>query len=458
MNIQVSSLPKTPETSLTSTANLQRDSYWDCLLQQSQALVLPALPVELSGWLQELRHHAANQASELALPTTRDEAWRFTDISPLLEQTFQPAGLVQPPSKGIALDILPEASDSRLVFVDGVYAPQLSSTTALPGGIFVGSLTQLPDGYRSRVQQYLGKQPGAAEVFTTLNTTALRDVAVVWLAKGQAIETPIHLLFLAAEAESPTMAQPRCLVVVESGSELTLVEEYGSMGEGVHFTNGVTEVWLEANARVNHSRIQRESDRGFHIGKTSVSQARDSRYVGHAISLGARLSRHHWNTFQLGEQTETVLNGLTLARGQQLADIHSSISHTQPYGSSCQLHKCIVCDRARTVFDGRISVPQTAQLTNAAQLNPNLLLSPKARVDTKPQLEIVADNVKCSHGATVSQLEADEIFYLQSRGLDRESARNLLIYAFAAEIIDRLPIASIRERLRSTVNQLKVQS
>ena len=466
MNIQVSSLPKTPETSSKSAMVLQREAYLARLLSQSQALKLQAVDAETAGWLDELRNYAANQASELALPTMRDEAWRFTDISPLLEFTFQPAavgmlegGEIERLCEGeVDRSILPESSNTRLVFVDGVYAPQYSSLADLPDGVLVAPIAELPRDYRLRSQRYLGKQPGAAEVFTALNTTALTDVAVVWVAKNQAIESPIHVLFLSTATETPTIAQPRCLVVAESGSAVTLVEEYGTVGGGVSLTNGVTEIWLEDNAQVNHSCIQRHSERTFHVGKTSVSQSRDSRYVGNAISLGAQLSRHHLNIFQLGEQIETVLNGLTLARREQLADIHSSIAHTQPHGSSNQLHKCIVCDRAHTVFDGRVSVPQTAQLTNAAQLNTNLLLSPKARVDTKPQLEIVADNVKCSHGATISQLEAEEIFYLQSRCLDVESARNLLIYGFAAEIIDRIPVASVRKTLCSTVKQLKVQS
>jgi Fe-S cluster assembly protein SufD len=220
-----------------------------------------------------------------------------------------------------------------------------------------------------------------------------------------------------------------------------------------NFTNAVTEIWVEENAQVSHTRIERESGAAFHIGKSAIAQARDSRYTCNAITLGAKLSRHNLEVFQTGEQTETTLNGLTMIAEQQLADTHSAIALNHPHGTSNQLHKCIVADRAHAVFNGKVFVPQAAQLTNAGQLNRNLLLSPKARVDTKPQLEITADNVKCSHGATVSQLDDEEVFYLQSRGLDEDDARNLLINAFATEIINQLPLASLRETLSKVISQ-----
>jgi Fe-S cluster assembly protein SufD len=264
-------------------------------------------------------------------------------------------------------------------------------------------------------------------------------------------ETPIHLLFISTTAEKATISHPRALVVVESGSSLTLLEQYVSLGEGTYFTNPVTEIWIAANAEVNHTRLQQDSQNAFHIGKTAVSQARDSRYTCNAISYGAQLSRHHLEVYQTGEQTETTLNGLTMIGGDQVADTHSLISLTKPHGTSSQVHKCIVDDRAHAIFNGKIFVPKPAQLTNAGQLSRNLLLSPKARVDTKPQLEITADNVKCSHGATVSQLESDEVFYLQSRGIDADTARRLLTSAFAYEVIREISFPSLRESLAQFV-------
>ena len=221
----------------------------------------------------------------------------------------------------------------------------------------------------------------------------------------------------------------------------------------VYFTNAVTEIWVEENAQVSHTRIERESNAAFHIGKSAIAQARDSRYTCNAITLGAKLSRHNLDVFQMGEQTETTLNCLTMIGERQLADTHSAIAFNYPHGMSRQLHKCIVADRAHAVFNGKVFVSKPAQLTDAGQLNRNLLLSPKARVDTKPQLEIIADDVKCTHGATVSQLDDEEVFYLQSRGLDETNARNLLINAFAAEIITQLPVASLREMLSTEVRR-----
>ncbi|MGB7442993.1 MAG: Fe-S cluster assembly protein SufD [Coleofasciculaceae cyanobacterium] len=414
-------------------------------------------PVQLD-WLLELREQAKAIVYEQTLPSKRDEEWRFTDLSPLFEVEFQAAKA--PTTK---LDItpltLPEAVDSRLVFVNGIYAPELSSVAGLPEKVFVGSLTTLPSAYATRIPNYLGKQPGSSEVFTALNTAALTDAAVVWVPRNTIVEQPIHLLFVSTTKDVPVICQPRCLVVAETGSQLSLVEHYEANIESCpglelnhpYFNNQVTEIWLEENAQVNHTMYQREASNALNIGKTAISQARYSRYTCNAISLGAKLSRHNLEVFQTGEGTETNLNGLTLIKSEQLADTHSVISLNHPNSNTDQLHKCIVGDRAHAVFNGKVLVPQAAQLTNAGQLNRNLLLSSKARVDTKPQLEITADNVKCTHGATVGQLDPEEVFYLQSRGIREAEARNLLIDAFAAEIIDRIPLASLRQRLAQCV-------
>lgn len=453
MSIQVSS-----SNSEVMQRTLNRDGYLLRLLEQTAS---PETDLEL---LRSLRTQSKLLIQEQAFPTTRDEEWRFTDLSSLLQVNFE-AIASQPSvsSEQIAPFTLPEAADSRLVFVNGVYQSHLSSVKGLPKDLYVGSLSELLEGkqegaiapegellriaFQSRLSNYLGKQPGAAELFTALNTANLTDAAIVWAPKNLVVETPIHLLFISTTATSPVFSQPRCLFVAESNSSLTVVEEYVGLDDGVYFTNSVTEVWVEANAQVNHSRIQRESKAAFHIGKTAVSQARDSRYTCNAISLGGKVSRHNPEIFQTGEQTETHLNGLTIALQDQLSDTHSAIAYSKPHGSSRQLHKCIIGDKAHGVFNGKVFVPQAAQLTDAGQLNRNLLLSPKARVDTKPQLEIVADNVKCTHGATVGQLDADEVFYLQSRGIDAASARSLLVYAFAFEVIEQVAIASLQQTL-----------
>ncbi|NER48156.1 MAG: Fe-S cluster assembly protein SufD [Symploca sp. SIO1A3] len=430
-------------------------SYLGALLEQCrQGAVIEA------DWLEDLRHGAAAIVQELAIPSKREEEWRFTDLSSLLQVQFQAVN-PQSISSGQPLDIspftLPETAQSCLVFINGVYAPQLSTVKGLPEGAFVGNLAEFPPQYISRLQKYLGKQQGTSEVFTALNTAGLTDVAVVWATKNTIVEQPIQLLFISTTEAVPIICQPRCLVVAEAGSQLHLVEDYAANVEGCpdiplnkpYFTNQVTEIWVEENAAVTHTRNQREAADGFHIGKTAIAQARNSRYIGNGINLGAKLSRHNWEVWQTGEGTQTTLNGLTMISGEQLADTHSAIALKHPHGTSNQLHKCIVDGSARAVFNGKVYVPHEAQFTNASQLNRNLLLSPKARVDTKPQLEITADQVKCSHGATISQLEADEIFYLQSRGLNEVDARNLLIDAFVAEILDSIPVASLSKRLAS---------
>jgi Fe-S cluster assembly protein SufD len=452
MSIQVSpsTIPNPEDVGLTAASD-RKDAYLSGLLNQCQRLEVQVIDPDIAALLKELRDRASLWVNKLTIPTKRDEEWRFTDLSPLLQVNFQTPDKFDLPQSAAAEFALPEAP-VRLVFVNGVYAPNLSAVADLPEGLIVGNLAQLPTTHRTKVGKYLAQQQGAAtEVFTALNTAGLTDVAVVWVPRNQQIETPIHLVFVSTTASTPTVSQPRCLVVAQAGSQLTLIEDYKAADGGVYFTNAVTEIVLEENAQVNHTRVLQEGGEAFHIGKSAIAQSRNSRYTCNAITMGAKLSRHNLEVFQTGEGTETTLNGLTLIGGEQLADTHSAIALNHPNGITNQLHKCIVDGRAHAVFNGKVFVPQAAQLTNAGQLNRNLLLSPKARVDTKPQLEITADNVKCSHGATVSQLDAEEVFYLQSRGLNETDARNLLIDAFGAEILDRIPVASLRQRLARCV-------
>ncbi len=452
MTIQVSPspMPNSDTVHLTSTL-LDKDAYLTGLLEQVTA-------TKTAGWLQELRDRATNWVRHATIPTNREEEWRFTDLSELRKLQFQIDEQVKLPD--ISSLTLPEAAHSRLVFVNGVYASELSAVAGLPSGVTVSNLAGLSQSKQQRVSQYLAEAEGAQEVFTALNTAGIADAAVIWVEKNVMVETLIHLVFVSVAGEKPVISQPRCLVVAESGSQVSLIEEYTNRQDAksakeVYLTNAVTEIWLAENAEVNHTRVERESVEAFHIGKTAITQARDSRYTCYAISLGGKLSRHNLEVLQTGEQTLTTLNGLTIVYGNQLADTHSAIALNHPYGTSKQLHKCIVGDRAHAVFNGKVFVPKLAQLTNATQLNRNLLLSSKARVDTKPQLEITADNVKCAHGATVSQLEDDEIFYLQSRGIDENNARNLLINAFATEIISQIPIPSLQKILLNIVTNLK---
>ncbi|PZV13216.1 MAG: Fe-S cluster assembly protein SufD [Leptolyngbya sp.] len=395
--------------------------------------------------LNVIRDRAAARVQELAIPSTRDEEWRFADLSSLLKVNFQTVDDQSSLSfPHIQPFILPEAISSRLVFVNGLYDPALSAVDGLPDGILATNLATAVAFKEFSTQ--LAQQPGAEEVFTTLNTASFTDGALIWVEKDQVIDIPIQILYVSTATQA-AIAHPRCLVIAQPGSKLTLIEEFVALHEGIYFTNSVTEIAVLDNAEVNHTRIQRDSSESIHIGKTVATQARDSRYTCNAISLGSKLSRHNLEVYQTGEQTDTVLNGLTMITDDQVGDTHSLISFTKPHSISHQIHKCIVDDHAHGIFNGKVLVPKAAQLTNAGQLSKTLLLSPKARIDTKPQLEIVADNVKCAHGATVSQLDNDEVFYLQSRGIDEVSARKLLVYAFAYEVINQIPVASLRDQL-----------
>ncbi len=463
MTIQVSPspIPNSQITSLTATL-LDRDAYLTGLLNNLNSG--ETRHIASLHWLQEIKESAKNWVRHSSLPTTRDEEWRFTDLSALKQINFNVDTINNVETRYIASlqhEVLPEAENSRLVFVNGVYASKLSAISGLPEGVTVTNLSNLPSAYTERVNEYFAQAEGALEVFTALNTAGMQDAAVIWVEKNVVVETPIHLVYATA-GDNPVISQPRCLVVVEAGSEVTFVEEFinhrdaentEEEGKRGYFANAVTEIWISENASVNHTRVQRDNLEAFHIGKTAVTQARCSRYTCNALAFGAKVSRHNLEILQTGEQTETTLNGLAMARGEQVADMHSALALNHPHGISNQLQKNIVGDRAHAVFNGKVFVPKPAQLTNAAQLNRNLLLSPKARVDTKPQLEITADNVKCAHGATVSQLEDDEIFYLQSRGINEHDSRQLLVNAFAAEIINNIPVASLRDNLLDVVKQ-----
>jgi Fe-S cluster assembly protein SufD len=443
--IDTSTISVVPDVAaVTTTGKIDRTAYLGNLLK---------LRRDAAPWLSQLRDQAAAIVQELAIPSTRDEAWRFTDLAKLLGYNWQLADIGQPLAACDSL-VVPEAG-TRLVFMNGVFQAGLSQTTGLPDGVLVGEFSQLNAQQHATVQTYLGKQQGAEEVFTALNTASLRDGAIVWVPKNVAIDQPIHLTFLTRTANQTIISQPRCLVIAESGAQVTLVEEFTSADKHApYLTNSVTEIYVGDNAQVSHTRLQWESQTSFHIGKTAVAQGRDSRYVGCAVNLGAGLSRHNLAVNQTGMQADTQLYGLGIVDGDRTADTHSLIAFNAMHGRAKQLYKYIADDQGHGVFNGRIFVPKMAQETDASQLSRNLLLSDKARIDTKPELEIIADSVKCAHGATVSQLEADEVFYLQSRGIAGDEARRLLQFAFAVEVINHIPVASLRSVL---VNKMRVR-
>ena len=431
---------------------VNQDHFLNHLLSQCHSRLIAEEDSTFTAWLQKRQQEAANWVAESRFPHRKDEEWRFTDLSPLLDHPFQRSQAVDANAETASGFLIPEASSARLVFVNGRFSRELSQLDHLPPSVTLTSLEQLDLHQQSQVTDYLTQQEGGEELFTALNTAGFEDSAVVWIAPNTEVETPIQVLFLAVGSDTPQFMQPRLLVVAETSAKINLIEQYVSLSSensAPYLCNPVSEIWLGGNAEVNHIRLQDEALNSFHIAKTAVTQAQDSRYAGYPINFGGQISRHDFDVFQTGTQVNTKLHGLTLGKDQQVLDTHSAIAFRQPYSSADQLHKCILDDSARAVFNGKMFVPQAAQQTDAAQLNRNLLLSDKAHVDTKPELNIVADNVQCSHGATVSQLEADELFYLRSRGLDSNAAMNLLINAFAAEIIEEITVSSVRNRLFS---------
>lgn len=392
-----------------------------------------------------LREQAQTALGALAMPTLRDEAWRFTDLAPLHRLTFQPvlaAPRLQP------ADIAPFClgdTACRLVFVDGVYAPQLSSP-APEGGVVVTDLPTAMATHAAVLQAQLGgRQALGDNVFAALNTAFLQDAAVVVVPRHVALAAPVHLLFVATQAG--VLSHPRCLVLAEAGSRVTLIEDYVALQDAAYLVNPVTEIVLADQAHVTHVRVQRDGRQAFHLANCAVSVGRSANYQSVGVAMGAQLSRYNLSVV-LGEGAECAVDGLALLAGSQLADTHSCIDHAQPHGTSRQLHKCIADGSAHAVFNGKVVVRPGAQRTDSAQSSRNLLLSSRAQVDTQPQLEIFADDVKCTHGATIGQLEAEEVFYLQSRGLPESAARQLLTYAFGAEILERIPVPSLQHQLQ----------
>lgn len=406
------------------------------------------------AWLVNLRGRAGESFEELDFPTTRIEAWKYTSVAPILKTPFRQlldlelAGLT---AETIAPFTFAESRRSRLVFVNGLFARELSDLSGLPAGVTVGNQAEVPAELGKTVGNHLGVYADYRDqVFTALNTANLCDGAFVHIAKGKAVAAPIHLLFISSAAEA-TVSHPRVLIVAEEGSVATVIESYVSPDETTYFTNAVTEVFAAEGAVLDHYRLQEESEQAFHIATTEVHQQRKSNYTSYSISLGGRLARHNLNVAVSDENIETTIDGLYVVTGNQHTDNHTVIDHQKPHCASHQLYKGILDGRGRAVFNGKVFVREGALLTDARQLNKNLLLSPEAHVDTKPELEIFADDVKCSHGATVGQLEDEELFYLTSRGISADKARALLTYGFAEDVISKIKLKSVREHLDKLV-------
>lgn len=406
-------------------------------------------------WLRRLRSSSLARFRELDFPKPQDEEWRQTDISPLLRIPFRPAapGAVRPTARDLNASGFADLECPRLVFVNGHHAPELSSLEGVSPGVWAGSLIEALRSRPEQVEPHLGRHAAHRErAFTALATSHMDDGGVVLVSEGTVVEQPIHLVYVTASPGEPVVSFPRTLIAVGGGSQAVVVETFiGLGGDDVYFTCPVSEIVVGENSVVDHYRVQRESEQAYHIATLQTNQARDSRLLSLNICLGARLARNDVGATLDGEGTECTLNGLYVARDGQHVDNHTSLDHARPRSVSHELYKGVLTGASRAVFNGRIIVRPGAQKTDAKQSNRNLLLSEGALVHTRPQLEIYADDVKCTHGATIGQLDADALFYLRSRGIGRDEARSLLIHAFAASVLREIKIEILSKKVDAEI-------
>jgi Fe-S cluster assembly protein SufD len=404
------------------------------------------------AWLTPIRAAAIERFAELGFPTMKNEDWHFTSVSPIAEARFLP---LRAPSGEVRRDALGAFTFGRpdwptLVFVNGRYSEELSNTETLPAGVRVLPLPRALREMPALVERHLTKHAdGQSQAFTALNTAFLYDGAVVHVAKDVQAAAPIHLLFLADAHAAKGVMHPRNLIVVDRHAKATVIESYVSTSDAWYFTNAVTEVVVGDGATLTHLKMQRESARAFHVGTIDTTQARDSHYVSFSFATGGALSRTNIYTMLAGEGCGSTLNGLYMLDGEQHGDHQTRIEHAEPNCFSRELYKGVLDGASHGVFNGKVFVRPIAQKTDGKQTNNTLLLSDRARIDTKPQLEIFADDVKCTHGATVGRIDETARFYMRSRGVGSETAQRLLTYAFAAEVLETIETSEVRESLEA---------
>ena len=405
-------------------------------------------------WLRQRQLEARVALKEQALPTSEEEEWRFTDLTSLYKNTLSsPDDRAAVDASVVKTFLIPEAS-SAIVLVDGVYSAELSRTNAVKTKIRVTDLKSAlgDERLRERLERQLNNVGGdGVSAFCEMNTALFKDIVVVHADnRGVDMET-IHILNISTGKH--TFNHPRLMLLAEKQARICILEDYLGLGGFGYMTNAVSELSISAGAEVIHVKLQRDDDSAFHIAHTHVGVDNGAVYRNWSVSVGGAVSRHNLVTRQREEGGHIEIKGLALGHDKRIVDTHSCIEHTKPHGQSNQVHKTIAGGRSKIVFNGKVKVHQDAQQTNSSQQNRNLLLSARASVDAKPELEIFADDVKCAHGATVGQVNDDELFYLKTRGLDDGVARNLLNYAFAKEVIDDLPIKSLAGVIESYIKQ-----
>ncbi len=402
------------------------------------------------SWLQALRKGGISHFAELGFPTTNHEEWRFTNVAPIARMPFKLAdgcGL-KVKEKDLARLQFPEVPGKRVVFIDGKFSKELSAKDLAPAqGVKVLSLEEAARTTLPLLSQSIARYARYDEnAFVALNTAFAGDGAVVLASPRQVQREPIYILYISTAREDAA-TNPRTLIIAQRDSDVKVIEHFVTIGEATAFTNAVTEIVLEEGARVEHCKVQEESLKSLHVATIQTHQAGNSHLLSHSISIGGQIVRNNINCVLDGERIECTLNGLYVGRDNQLVDHHTAIFHNKPNCNSHEYYHGILDGRSQGVFNGKIFVRPEAQKTDAKQTNRNLLLSDEATIDTKPQLEIFADDVKCTHGATVGQLDPESIFYLRARGIKLEIARKMLLHAFASEIVNRITIPEIREKL-----------
>lgn len=407
---------------------------------------------EAGAEFHSLRKKAIARFRELGFPTTRHEEWKFTNIAPIARTPFMPA----PKRAGVVKESdlrHPNLTQNRLVFVNGHFDVTLSRIHRLPDKVVAGSLAEALKRHPSMMEKHLGKYAPADEhSFVALNTAFSRDGAFIWIPDGKGNDDPIHVHFVSTGDENDLISV-RNLFLVGDKARLSVIESYYSVRDGAYFTNAVTELVVGEGAAVEHDKLQDESGNAYHISWMHSAQAGRSTVTSNLIALGGSIARSNIHASLDGEGGECTLNGLSIGTRTQLIDNHTAIDHAMPHCASHELYKAVLAGKSRGVFNGKIFVRKDAQKTDAKQTNKTLLLSDDAVMDTKPQLEIYADDVKCTHGATVGQLDADQVFYLRSRGMDLTAAQDMLTFAFAADVVGRIHAKGLAAELESMVHE-----
>lgn len=413
------------------------------------------LPGAELPWLADLRKRGVERYQELGWPVTDIEHWKYTSVRPVRKPTYRTVAADET-GDVTASDLEPYTFDGLdchlVVAVDGHVQPELSDVGELPDGVTVASLSETLQETPEALEDHLGAHADLEEAaLVGLNTAAFQDGAFVHVPDGEILDKPVHVIHVATDLGEPQFVNPRTLIVAGEQAEAQVIESYAGLTEGRYFTNAVTEIAAAADAHLRHVKMEREGPQAFHLATQRVTQQRTSTVRTHNICLGGDLARSDLFSRLEGEGCNHVLNGLFVLVGDQHVDNHTAIDHAAPNCTSHQLYKGVLDDESHGVFYGTILCRKVAQQTDADQHNPNLILSDDALVDTTPQLEIFADDVRCTHGSTFGQLDEEQVFYLQSRGYDEEVARSLLTYAFAGEVIRDIEIPEVRDTVRDLV-------